>query len=260
MAVDHAHRPTPTSAYRLLDAGDGRRLEAFGERIVDRPAPAAVDPRRDAGAWLRADLRYDRVAGWRGVGTLGPWIVELEGLHLELRPTASGQVGLFPEHLDGLAWLRQQVRSAAQPSTTVLNLFAYTGLATLALAAAGASVVHVDAARSAISWARRNAQLSGLAGRPVRWIVDDAAAFVARETRRGRRYDGFVVDPPSWGHAVDARAWQLEGQLTELLAGCAQLAAPGGGAEPSASFLPIPPASSCARFGNSSGTPSVAPR
>jgi 23S rRNA (cytosine1962-C5)-methyltransferase len=229
MAVDRAHRRRPERAYRLLDAGNGRRLEAFGERIVDRPAPAASDPRRDPEAWLRADLRYERAAGWEGTGQLlEPWTIELEGLRLELRAAASGQVGLFPEHLDALPWLRAQVVAAGRPSVTVLNLFAYTGLATLALAASGASVVHLDAARSAVAWARRNAQLSGLAERPIRWIVDDAASFVAREARRGQRYDGFVLDPPSWGHAASARAWQIDERLGELLAGCAELAAPGG--------------------------------
>jgi 23S rRNA (cytosine1962-C5)-methyltransferase len=160
---------------------------------------------------------------------------------MELRPTASGGLGLYPEHAANLAWLTAQVaaqlaaraESAPEPggATTaaplqVLNLFAHTGLATLALARAGAAVVHVDGARSAVAWARRNAELSGLADRPVRWLVDDAAAFIAREARRGRRYDGIVLDPPAFGRAA-GREWRLEEDLPDLLAACRAVAAPG---------------------------------
>jgi 23S rRNA (cytosine1962-C5)-methyltransferase len=150
----------------------------------------------------------------------------IDGLQLELRPTASGQVGVFPEHQASLAWLRRTVRHASGRPPTILNLFAYTGLVTLALAAAGAAVVHVDAARSAVTWARRNADLSGLGAHRIRWIVDDAEAFTARERRRNRRYDGIVLDPPSWGHA-DGGAWRLDDRLAALLVACAGVAGPG---------------------------------
>src|SRR5687768_6113831 len=124
------------TGYTLLDTGDGRRLEAFGERIVDRPAPVATEPRRTPVAWTRAAARYLRAEGWVGQpAALGPWTAGLDGLTLELRLTASGQVGLFPEHLASLPWLRDQVRQHGS-SPKVLNLFAYTGLATLALASA----------------------------------------------------------------------------------------------------------------------------
>jgi 23S rRNA (cytosine1962-C5)-methyltransferase len=225
---------TPDGGYQLLDAGDGRRLEAFGSRVIDRPAPVASDPKRDPDAWAGAVLRYDRTAGWQGpAAAREPWTLSVADLHhgagarLELRPTTSGQVGLFPEHLSTLPWLRSQVASAGS-GAEVLNLFAYTGLATLAVAAAGASVVHVDAARSAVAWARHNAGLSGLADRPIRWIVEDAMTFVERELRRGRRYHGFVIDPPSWGHAPRAGPWRLDARLHALLAGCASLAAADG--------------------------------
>ena len=158
---------------------------------------------------------------------MAAWQVTLNALTLELRPTASGGVGLYPEHAANLTWLAEQVRAqAAAPGDrepAVLNLFAHTGLATLAAARAGAAVAHVDAARTAIAWARRNAELSSLADRPIRWLVDDALAFVTREARRGRRYDGFVLDPPSFGRA-GSRQWRLADELPALLAACRAIA------------------------------------
>jgi 23S rRNA (cytosine1962-C5)-methyltransferase len=211
--------------YELLDAGDGRRLERLGERVVDRPAPTAVDQRLAPGVWRDADLRFDPGPGW--TGSPEPWAVEVEGLLLELRPTESGGLGLYPEHAANLDWLTAEVR-ARDPSEghdrpAVLNLFAHTGLATLAAARAGAAVAHVDAARSAVTWARRNAELSSLTDHPIRWLVDDAAAFVAREARRGRRYDGIVLDPPSFGHG-GGRRWQLADELPALLEACRAVA------------------------------------
>jgi len=205
--------------YELLDAGLGRRLERFGSRVVDRPAPTAAGWRSAPEPWARADLRFDPGADW--VGPLDPWTIELDGLGMELRPTASGGLGVYPEHITNIAWLGAQVVSREQP--TVLNLFAHTGLATLAAARAGASVVHVDAARGAVAWARRNAELSGLVDRPIRWLVDDAMAFAAREARRGRRYDGIVLDPPSFGRAANRR-WRLVDELPELVAACRAIA------------------------------------
>ena len=220
----------------LLDAGEGRRLERFGTHVVDRPAPVARAWRRDLAAWRGADLRFDADAGWsRSDGeepaTVAPWAVQIAGLTLELRTTSSGGIGLYPEHAANLPWLEGRVgerRQAPDDSPmSVLNLFAHTGLATLAAARAGAAVAHVDAARTTIAWARRNAELSSLADRPIRWLVDDAAAFVAREARRGRRYHGIVLDPPSFGHA-GRRRWRLEDELPDLLAGCAAILANDG--------------------------------
>jgi 23S rRNA (cytosine1962-C5)-methyltransferase len=221
----------PRDGYRLIDAGGGRRLERFGDRLVDRPAPGATGPVADPGAWAAAALRYERWSGWHAPGgALAPWPVAVHGLTLELRPTDTGQVGLFPEQLANLGWLTAQVRAAAsealpgaQDRPIVLNLFASTGLASLALVAAGGAVVHVDSSRPAVAWARHNAALSGLADQPIRWIVDDAGAFVARELRRGRRYDGIVLDPPSYGHGDRGRAWRLEDGLAGLLEACAAL-------------------------------------
>ena len=198
--------------YELLDLGGGARLERFGDRVVDRPAPAALEARADPRAWAAADLRFDRDRGWTGPGAGdGAWQLETGDLTLELRPTEAGQVGLFPEHAAMLPWLRDRGLAS------VLHLFAYTGLVTLSLARLGVAVTHVDSSRPAVGWARRNAELSGLVDRPIRWIVDDARAFVAREARRGRRYDGVVLDPPSYGHGPSGGSWRLEEDLADLL-------------------------------------------
>jgi len=214
--------------YELLDAGDGRRLERFGDRIVDRPAAATIDPRQDPGAWGQADLRFHRNTGWEGRAGIQPWSVQLDGLTFELRPTEAGQVGLFPEQAPNWRWLRRIVGELAALGSPpqVLNLFAFTGAATLAAAAAGAEVAHVDGSRPTVAWARRNADLSGLADRPIRWLVDDAAAFVEREARRGRGYNGLILDPPSYGHGPGGRTWRLEKDLHDLLATCLRVSDP----------------------------------
>jgi len=209
--------------YALLDLGGAARLERFGPYVIDRPSPGALGERRDPNAWRAAGLRFERDRGWLGPAAgAEPWPIVVDGLTVELRPTDAGQVGLFPEHAAMLPWLRDQAAAA-----TVLDLFAYTGLSTLAMAGAGATVTHVDAARTAVTWARRNAELSGLEDRPVRWIVDDALTFVEREARRGRRYDGVVLDPPSYGHAGGGRTWRLEEDLPALLDALRRVLEPG---------------------------------
>ncbi|MCO6459151.1 MAG: class I SAM-dependent methyltransferase [Pirellulaceae bacterium] len=218
--------------YELLDFGQGRKLERWGGYLLDRPAPAADAPcGRGEDVWRRADAVFGRQPGregdWTAGGALpGHWLVRHAGLRLELRPTPLGQVGVFPEQAANWDWIQQQVEQfvaqrAARPE--LLNLFAYTGASTLAAAVAGASVVHVDAARTAVAWARRNARHSGLDAAPIRWIVEDAVRFVRRELRRGRAYDGVVLDPPSYGHGPQGQAWKLEEQLPSLLEDCGKL-------------------------------------
>jgi 23S rRNA (cytosine1962-C5)-methyltransferase len=220
--------------YELLDAGGGARLERFAARLTDRPHPAALGERHDPEAWANADLRFDRDRGWTGKADARmPWPIQVDGLTLELKATEAGQVGLFPEHAAMLPWLRERVAARASGGDaaerpTILHLFAYTGLATLAMAAAGASVAHVDASRPTVAWARHNAELSGLAGRPVRWIVDDAARFTEREGRRDRRYAGIVLDPPSYGHGPGSNIWRIEDDLPGLLAAAARILDPNG--------------------------------
>ena len=207
--------------------------------------------REGTGEEFRVDFRYVRATGdttgrWlRSDGTplneAVSWNVAAGKLSFELRLTDSGQVGLFPEQADNWRWIAAQVTRIVANAhehelepPRVLNLFAYTGASTLAAAAAGIEVVHVDAARPVVGWARRNAELSGLAAAPIRWLVDDAHAFVRRELRRGRRYAGIVLDPPSYGHGVKGRSiqgrdWRLERDLPELLADCRRLLADAAG-------------------------------
>lgn len=154
-----------------------------------------------------------------------PWTVAADGLTLELRPTEAGQVGWFPEHAALWPRLREAVRE--RPGAEVLHLFGYTGATTLAVASAGARVAHVDASRPAVAWARRNAELSGLADAPIRWIVDDAETFLRREARRGRRYDGIVLDPPSYGHGPRRAKWEFESGIVPLLEVALAVAEPG---------------------------------
>lgn len=222
--------------YELLDFGDGRKLERFGPHLLDRPAPAAGGiARANPAAWREATARYERAAAqsgnWRSNAgddpdsdRSQPWTIHHGPLALELKLTEFGHLGIFPEQAANWDWISRQIARFESP-TKVLNLFAYTGASTLAAAAAGAEVVHVDAARNTVAWARRNAERSGLADRPIRWIADDALTFVRRELRRGRRYQAVVLDPPSYGHGANGQSWQIAERLPELLALCAELTA-----------------------------------
>ena len=208
----------PVDEYELIDAGDGLRLERFGELVVERPAPGAWRPKTAPEQWVDADLTFERETGWRGPGlerARDGWVARITDLTMDLRPTDAGQVGVFPEHATMLPWLEEQLRGRDRPA--ILHLFASTGLLTLAMARAGAAVAHVDSAKTAIAWARANAQRNGLTDAPIRWLVDDATAFTAREVRRGRRYDGVVLDPPTYGHGSTGKAWRLERDLPPLL-------------------------------------------
>lgn len=214
-------------------AGRGRRLELLGGVLVDRPLPQATGPRRRPDAWSSAGAIFGADPGrpeWRLARPLpDPWRVTLDigpvTIALEVRPAPSGQLGVFLEQAHLWRWLA----AAAPRGGTVLSLFGHSGAASLALAAGGAAVVHVDASRQALALARRNAEASGLAHLPVRWVCEDAVAFVARQARRGTRFAGAVLDPPSWGHGPRGQAFAIDRDLAPLVSGVARLLEPPAG-------------------------------
>ncbi|MHB8970439.1 MAG: class I SAM-dependent methyltransferase [Pirellulaceae bacterium] len=214
--------------YELLDFGQGRKLERFGALVVDRPAPAVNDSEvGNAALWTAVDARFTRYDGARGHWTrraplASPWQVHHGPCVLQLKPSDSGAIGAFPEQAENWDWIEQQVRGAGG-AAKILNLFAYTGGSTLAAAAAGASVVHVDASRPVVNWARHNAELSHLHDAPIRWIVEDARTFVDRELRRGHQYDAVILDPPTYGHGPQAEPWVIDTHLAALLSACQRL-------------------------------------
>ncbi len=221
-----------STQYQLLDFGGGRRLERLGSMVLDRPCPAAESIRPTApGLWSSADARFERIETEQGRWILRgdpprQWPIAHGRMTLELKRTDFGHVGLFPEQAENWDWIAEQIRrgpSAVAGGMKVLNLFAYTGGSTLAAAAAGARVTHVDAARNIVAWARHNAELSALGDAPLRWIAEDAMKFVEREIRRGNRYDAVILDPPTYGHGTHGEAWRLAEDLPRLLASCAEL-------------------------------------
>ncbi|HEV7281414.1 MAG TPA: class I SAM-dependent methyltransferase [Pirellulaceae bacterium] len=215
--------------YELLDFGEGRKLERFGDFTTDRPSPAAEGSRRRRpNLWERAHFRFLKTRGetgeWKASrgGLPTEWTMRWAELTFRIRPNPSGNVGLFPEAATVWRALRP-LRIEPEPPLRMLNLFAYTGGATLAAAAAGAHVVHVDSSAASVSVARENASLSGLAEAPIRWIVEDARKFVQREVRREQSYDLVLLDPPTWGHGPKGQAWRFEEDLDGLLDDAAAL-------------------------------------
>ena len=213
--------------YELIDFGEGRRLEQFGGFVVDRPCPVAEGmPRGDSSAWQNVHARFERGENdgvWKPSDALpDEWTIAHDAIKLQLKPTPFGHLGVFPEQAENWDWIAKQVARAGRP-LRVLNLFAYTGGSTLAAAAAGAEVTHVDAAKNVVAWARRNAEASGLAEAPIRWIAEDARKFVKREAKRGSRYDAVILDPPSYGHGPRGEVWRLVKHLPQVLELCAEL-------------------------------------
>ena len=212
--------------YELIDCGGGEKLERWGKHVLVRPDPQAIwqTPRNNP-LWRRPDARYARAStgggAWEKKDVPAQWQVRYRELTFQVKPMNFKHTGLFPEQAANWDFAMEQIRRAGRP-ISVLNLFAYTGGATVACAAAGASVCHVDAARGMVSWGRDNARASGLEDAPIRWIVDDCAKFVEREIRRGRRYDAIIMDPPSYGRGPSGEVWKLEDSLwpfVELVAG-----------------------------------------
>lgn len=211
--------------YELLDCGGGEKLERWGDKLLVRPDPQAIwnTPRHHHG-WKRPDGRYLRSSAgggsWEKGRLPGQWQVRYKNLTFQVKPMNFKHTGLFPEQAANWDFCRNLIQNAGRP-ISVLNLFAYTGGATIACAAAGASVCHVDAAKGMVQWARENARASGLEEAPIRWIVDDCAKFVEREIRRGRRYDAIIMDPPSYGRGPTGEVWKLEDNLYPFVELCA---------------------------------------
>lgn len=211
--------------YELLDCSGGERLERWGNVVLIRPDPQVIwNTPKEHPLWHRADARYVRSkeggGHWECRRQLPEaWNINYRDLQFKISPTGFKHTGLFPEQAVNWDMMREKITGAGR-SIKVLNLFAYTGGATLAAASAGASVCHVDAAKGMVHWARENAELSSLAERPIRWIVDDCAKFVEREIRRGNTYDAIIMDPPSYGRGPGGEVWKLEDQIYDLVKLC----------------------------------------
>ena len=213
--------------YELLDCSCFERLERWGRRILIRPDPQVIwRTPRDHPAWQTADARYERSRSgggkWRADNLPEKWQVNYDDLTFNVSLMNFKHTGLFPEQASNWEYISNKIRSAGR-KVSVLNLFAYTGGATLAAASAGADVCHVDAARGMVSRARENAKASGLEEKPIRWIVDDCAKFVEREIRRARRYDALIMDPPSYGRGPSGEVWKLEDGLFNFVKLCSRV-------------------------------------
>ena len=221
--------------YALIDSGHGRKLELFGTLTLDRPEEQAIwTPRLPPAEWERADAIFtgdvdqEGAGRWkRRAGLEESWTCRHGALRFSCRFTSFRHVGAFPEQEAHFSFMRERLsRAGATPS--LLNLFGYTGLASLIAAEVGAEVTHVDASKKAIAWARENQALSKLDDRPIRWILDDAPKFAAREARRGRRYDGILLDPPKFGRGPKGEIWELFANLPEMLRLCRYILKPNG--------------------------------
>ena len=215
--------------YALLDSGDGRKLERYGRYTVVRPEPQCFWKAHDESAFEQANAMFDPQqeeedsGRWRfdQHGPIDAFPLKWRDVRFMGRFTPFRHLAFFPEQAANWEWLDARVRTLKQPK--ILNLFGYTGVASLACAAAGAHVTHVDASKKSVAYARENAELSGLADRPIRWIVEDARKFVAREVRRGSNYDGIILDPPKYGRGANGEVWRLFEDMPELLKDCASL-------------------------------------
>ncbi len=213
--------------YEVLDTSSGEKLERWGDYILVRPDPQVIwNTPHTAPEWKRKNGHYHRSSKgggqWEFFDLPEQWEISYGELTFHLKPFSFKHTGLFPEQAVNWDWAGGRIRNAARP-VKVLNLFAYTGGATVACARAGASVVHVDASKGMVTWAKENAAASGLADAPIRYLVDDCVKFVEREIRRGNRYDGIIMDPPSYGRGPKGEIWKIEEKVFPLVQLCAKL-------------------------------------
>ena len=213
--------------YKVIDCSKGEKLERWGDYTLVRPDPQVIwdTPRKHRG-WERMNAHYHRSprggGEWEFFDLPQQWSIRYKELTFHLKPFSFKHTGLFPEQAANWDWFGERIRTAGRP-IRVLNLFAYTGGATLAAAKAGAAVTHVDASKGMVSWAKENARSSGLSDAPIRWIVDDCVKFVEREIRRGNHYDGIIMDPPSYGRGPKGEVWKIEDSIHPFGRLCAQL-------------------------------------
>lgn len=217
-----------TSQYQLIDFGNGRKLEQINGIIVDRPSPGVVGRSMGSPDWEKADLQFDENRNsWNYRDScsdrIEAWFCEIGPVRMRLKPTSTGQIGIFAEHWEHWSWIASNPLPPTDEPIRVLNLFAYTGATTLALASQGYSVTHVDSSKPTVAWARENCEASGLREASIRWIVDDALKFVEREVRRGSQYDVILLDPPTFGHGTNKQRWEVHRDLPRLLNGCWKL-------------------------------------
>ena len=211
--------------YEVLDTSSGEKLERWGDYLLVRPDPQVIwnTPRKNPG-WKKKNGHYHRSSKgggeWEFFNLPEDWSIHYRELTFRLKPFSFKHTGLFPEQATNWDWFSNLIRNAGRP-VKVLNLFAYTGGASLAAPAAGSDVTHVDSVKPVVSWARENMEASGMDG--LRWIVEDALKFVRREARRGRRYDGIVLDPPAYGRGAAGEKWVLEEHINEMLSLCGEL-------------------------------------
>lgn len=215
--------------YELLDTSDGERLERWGDIILIRPDPQVIwkTPKQHP-LWKKADARYHRSSKGGGQWEVyhnfpEEWDISYKDLTFKIKPMGFKHTGLFPEQAVNWDYLRDVIKASGRDDVKVLNLFAYTGGATVAALKAGASVCHVDASKGMVAYAKDNARLSGVADRPVRWLVDDCLKFVQREIRRGNKYDIIIMDPPSYGRGPGGEVWKLEEKIYEFVSTCEQV-------------------------------------
>lgn len=224
------HKDSTYQTYSLIDSGQGRKLERFGPYLIARPCAQAVwNPQLPASEWQKANASFTRDGDnkWIETGHLpDSWPITVSDITFKISQTDFGHLGIFPEQRNFWAWIQKIIKEAkakGRTSINVLNLFAYSGGSTLAAARGGAQVCHLDASKGIVSWARDNAALSGLQDAPIRWIIDDVNKFLAREVKRGVRYDAIILDPPSFGRGTKGEVFKIEDNLPIILKDCQTL-------------------------------------
>ncbi|MBI3985134.1 MAG: class I SAM-dependent methyltransferase [Candidatus Levybacteria bacterium] len=207
--------------YELLDSGNGKRLERFGKYIISKPDPQAIwKPHLPKADWDKADATYlDEEKKWNKNSLPDKWPLSYKNVKFYAKLTNFKHTGVFPEQVLNWDFIEEKLKNTKK-EINVLNLFGYTGIASLICSANGAKVTHLDGSKPAISWARENQQLSGLADKPIRWILDDAVEFTAREARRGNMYDAIIMDPPVYGHGPNGEIWDFNKSFSVLLENC----------------------------------------